>query len=64
MGKQLQVKALIAKFNKLTKLEVTELTRLTVDETALAILNRQGSRGITIVSLSRKMIFDIQFNPY
>jgi hypothetical protein len=64
MGKQLQVKALIAKFHELTELEVTELTCLTVDETALAILDRQGSRGITVVSLSRQMIFDIQFNPY
>jgi hypothetical protein len=30
----------------------------------LAIRKRQGSRGITIVSLQRKIIFDIQFNPY
>jgi len=35
-----------------------------VDETALAILKRQGSRGITIVSVQRKIRFDIQFNPY
>jgi hypothetical protein len=35
-----------------------------VDEIALAILKRQGSRGITIVSLQRKIIFDIQFNAY
>jgi hypothetical protein len=35
-----------------------------VDEPALAILKRQGSWGITIVSLQRKIIFDIQFNPY
>jgi hypothetical protein len=37
---------------------------MTVDETALAILKWQGSPGITIVSLQRKTIFDIQFNPY
>jgi len=35
-----------------------------VDETALAILKWQGSRGITIVSLQSKIRFDIQFNPY
>jgi len=64
MGKDLLAKAHIAKLNKLTESEVTELTSTTVDETALAILKRQGSRGITIVSLQRKTIFDIQFNPY
>ena len=64
MGKHLQAKAHIAKLNELTESEVTELTSSTVDETTLAILKRQGSRGITIVSLQRKTIFDIQFNPY
>jgi len=64
MGKHLLAKAHIAKLNELTDSEVTELTGTTVDETALAILKRQGSRGITIVSLHRKFKFDIQFNPY
>jgi hypothetical protein len=64
MGKHILAKAHIAKLNELTETEVTKLTSLTVDETALAILKRQGSRGITIVSLQRKTIFDIQFNPY
>jgi len=64
MGKHLLAKAHIAKLNELTKSEVTELTSSTVDETALAILKRQGSRGITIVSLQRKIRFDIQLNPY
>jgi len=64
MGKHLLANAHIAKLNELTGSEVTELTSTTVDETALAILKRQGSRGITIVSLQRKTIFDIQFNPY
>jgi hypothetical protein len=27
-------------------------------------LKQQGSRGITIVSLQKKIIFDMQFNPY
>jgi hypothetical protein len=48
----------------LANAHITELTSTTVDEPALAILKRQGSRGITIVSLQRKTIFDIQFNPY
>jgi len=64
MGKHLLAKAHIAKLNESTESEVTELTSSMVDETALAILKRQGSRGITIVSLQRKIIFDIQFNPY
>jgi hypothetical protein len=50
MGKHLLAKAHIAKLNELTDSEVTELTSTTVDETAFAILKRQGSRGITIVS--------------
>jgi len=64
MGKQLLAKAHIAKLNELTESEVTELTSLTVDETALAILKRQGSRGITIVSSLRQIMFDIQVVSY
>jgi len=64
MGKHLLAKAHIAKLTELTESEVTELTSSTVDEAALAILKRQGSRGITIVSSQRKIIFDIQDNPY
>jgi len=64
MGKHLQPKAHIAKLNELIDSEVTEYTFSMVDETALALLKKQGSRGITIVSLQRKIIFDIQFNPY
>jgi hypothetical protein len=51
MGKHLLANAHIAKLNGLTESEVTELISTTVDETAVAILKRQGSRGITIVSL-------------
>jgi len=64
MGKHLLAKSHIAKLNELTESEVTELTCSTVDETALAILKRQGSCGITIVSVPRKMMYDIQLNPY
>jgi len=35
-----------------------------VEETTLAILKMQGSRAITIVSLHRKLVFDIKVNPY
>jgi phenylalanine-4-hydroxylase len=42
MGKHLLAKAHIAKLNELTESEVTELTSSTVDETALAILKKQG----------------------
>jgi hypothetical protein len=64
MWNHLLAKAHIAKWNKLTESEVTELTSSTVDEIALAILKRQGSQAITIVSLQSKIIFDIQFNSY
>ena len=64
MGQHLLAKAHIAKFNELTESKVTELISSTRDETALAVLKRQGSRGIRIVSLQRKTIFDMQFNPY
>jgi len=64
MGKHLLAKAHIAKLNKLTESEVTELTTSTVEETALKILKWQGSRGITIVSAQRKIRFDINVDPY
>jgi len=63
-GKHLLAKGHIAKLNELTESKVTELTSSTLDETAFAILKRQGSREITIVSLQKKIGFDIQFNPY
>jgi hypothetical protein len=64
IGKNLLAKAHILKLNKLRESEVTQLTSSTVDETALAILKRQGSRGFTIVIVLRKILFDIQLNPY
>ena len=53
IGKHLLAKAHIAKVNELTEIEVSELTSKTVDETALAILKGQGSRGITLLSMQR-----------
>jgi len=64
MGKHLLAKAHIAKLNELTQWEVADLTSSTVDETALVILRRQGSWGITILSSERKIIFDIQVTPF
>jgi len=64
IGKHSLAQADIAKLNESTESEVTELTSSMVDETALAILRRQGSRGITILSSPRKIIFDIQVDPY
>jgi len=63
MGKHLLAKSHIAKLYELTESEVIELSSSMVDETALVFLRRQGSRGITIVSVPRKMIVDIQLNP-
>jgi hypothetical protein len=59
MGKHLLAKAHIAKLNELTESEVSELTNSTVDETALAILKRQASRGNTIVRSQLTLLFDI-----
>jgi hypothetical protein len=64
IGKPLLAKGYIAKFQQLTESEITELTSSTVHATGLAILKRQGSSRITIVSLQRKIIFDIKFDPY
>jgi len=50
MGLCLLVKAHIAKLNEVKESEVSELTSTTVDEIALAILKRRGSREITTVS--------------
>jgi len=47
----------VAKLNKLTVSEGSEFTSTTVDETAFGVLQRTGSRGITIVGLQRKSIF-------
>jgi len=64
MGKHLLAKAHITEWIELTESEVTELTSSTVDETALVILKRQGSWGITIVISQGKIRFDIQVDPY
>jgi len=44
--------------------DVTELTSVMVDETAFAILKKNGSGGITILSSQRKFMFDMQVDPY
>jgi len=64
MGKHLLAKAHITKLIKLTESEVTELTSSMVAETALAILKRHGSRGITLDSSQRKIRFDKWVDPY
>jgi len=58
MGKHLLAKAQFAKLNELTESEVSSLTTSTVYDTALAILKKQGSHGITIGSSQKKFIFD------
>jgi hypothetical protein len=60
MGKHVQANAHIAESNQLTVSEVSELTSSTAAEIVLAILKRQGSRGIPIVSLQRITKFTIQ----
>ena len=58
MGIHFLAKAHIAKLNELIESEGSELTSPTVDETAFALLKRQGSREITIVRSQMKFIFD------
>jgi len=48
----------IAKLNKSTESKVNELNSSMVDETPLAILKRQESRGIPMVSSQSKFIFN------
>jgi len=59
IGKHLLAKVHISRLNDITVSEGTELSSSTVDETALAILKKQASRGIPIVSSLRKFIFNI-----
>jgi len=61
MGKQLLATVHIAKLNKTTQSEVSELTSATDDVPALAIWKRHGSREITIVS-SHNVIHICQFD--
>jgi len=64
LGKHLLANAHIAKSHESTESGVTELSSSTVHKITLAILNRQGSWGITIVSSQRQLMFDIEINPY
>jgi len=50
IGKHSPAKPHIAKLNNIAESEVIELASSMVDETAVAILRRMGSRGITTVS--------------
>jgi hypothetical protein len=64
VGRLLLATVHITKANKIIEAVVTELTSSTLDETALAILKRPRSWGITIVSFQRKFIVDILVDPY
>jgi len=59
MGKHMLAKVHITKLNEWTESEVTELSSSPLHETAVAILKRQASQGITMVSSQRKFILDI-----
>ena len=60
MGTHLVAKAHITMWTELTEWEVTEFNSSMVNDTALAILRRQGCRRITIVRSQTKFILDIQ----
>jgi len=59
MDKHFLAKGHITKLIKLTVSEVTQLFSSMVDETALATIKRQGSRGIPILSSHRKFKFNL-----
>ena len=64
MRKHLLARALVTKVKKLTESDVCESPSSKVVEIAFKILKRYGCWGITIVSLQRKFIFDIQHIEY
>jgi hypothetical protein len=64
MGQYLLAKGFIVKLKEWTESNVIELTSSTMDDKALSISKRQGSRGVTIATLRWKLIFDILVNPY
>jgi len=64
MGKHLLASCHIAMSSEVIESGVTALISSTVNDSALAIVKRQASRGITIVSLQSKIIYDIQLDPY
>jgi len=59
IGKHMEAQVHMAKLNESRESEVTKLTGSIINGTALAILKRWGSRGITIVSSQSKFMFDI-----
>jgi len=64
MREHLLTKAHIAKLNEITESDVSTLMSSTVNVTPLAILERQGRRGITILCSQREFLFEIQVDPY
>jgi hypothetical protein len=64
VGKDLLANDRIANWNELTESEGTELTSSRVNDPALAILNGQECRGITIVCSQSHIMFDVQCIPY
>ena len=63
MGKHLLPTAHIPKLNESIVVEVSELTSTTINETAWARVQRQGSRGNRIVSFQKKFIFNSWILP-
>jgi hypothetical protein len=57
MGQHLLANPHIAKFNEQTESYVSLLTFNTIEETAVAMLKRPGSCGITIIRSQKKFIF-------
>ena len=63
-GETFAYKSSHRKVEELTLSAVPGLTRSTVDETVLAIPQRPGARGNTILCLQRELIFHIQVDTY
>jgi hypothetical protein len=56
IGKHLLVSVHIGKLNELRESELSKFTNTTIDDTALAIVKRQGSHGISFVRSQNKRI--------
>jgi hypothetical protein len=63
-GKYLVGKSSLHNIKRTNRGKIDEIAWLTVDATALAILKRQGCRGITVVSGQKKFLFEIHVNQY
>jgi hypothetical protein len=64
MGKHLLATLYIGKLINVWELRLTTLTSSTGNETTMGILKWHGSQAMSMVSMQRKLILEIQRNSY